>query len=107
MLAPLGLEPLALRAMGLGIELVLDIAHWVADLPGAVRPVRAAPDVVLGLVAFGGLWLALWRGWWRFGGIGAIAAGLVLWADAPPRPDVLIAPGVRLVGVLGRLTLLS
>lgn len=100
-LAPLGLDVFALRAMGLGIDVVLGIAHWVAGLPGAVRPVRAAPGIVLGLIALGGLWLALWRGPWRFGGVAAMAAGLVLWSAAPPRPDVLISPDVRLVGVLG------
>ena len=49
----------------------------------------------------GGLWLAIWRGPWRLGGVLGIAAGLALWATAPPRPDVLIAPEARLVGVLG------
>ena len=100
-LAPFGLADPALRAMGAGIEVVLMTAHWVASLPGAVQPVRAAPPIVLGLIAMGGLWLALWRGPWRFGGIVAIAMGLFVWSNAPPRPDVLIAPGGRLVGVLG------
>ena len=101
LLAPFGLEAPALRAMGLGIELVLGIAHWVAGFPAAVRPVPAAPQAVLALIALGGLWLALWRGPWRFTGVPALLAGLAIWADAPPRPDVLIAPGARLVGVLG------
>ena len=45
-LAPLGLETPALWLMGEGIEWVLDVAHWVAALPGAVRPVPAAPAAV-------------------------------------------------------------
>ena len=100
-LAPFGLADPALRAMGLGIEAVLTVAHWVADLPGAVQPARAAPEVVLALITLGGLWLALWRGPWRLGGIAGLAAGLIVWSTAPPRPDLLIAPDARLVGVLG------
>jgi competence protein ComEC len=100
-LAPLGLAEPALRAMGLGIELVMEIAYWVAALPGADRPVRAAPPVVLGLIAVGGLWLALWRGPWRLAGVAGILAGLAVWAEAPSRPDLLVAPGGRLIGMMG------
>ncbi len=100
-LAPFGLSGPALDAMGAGIELVLRIAHWVGGLPGAVQPVRAAPGIVLGLIAIGGLWLALWRGPWRFAGPVAVIAGLTIWINAPLRPDVLVAPGARLVGVMG------
>ena len=100
-LAPLGLETPALWLMGEGIEWVLDVAHGVAALPGAVRPVPAAPAAVLPLLTLGGLWLFLWRGPWRLAGLAGIAAALVLWAAPAPRPEVLIAPGGRLVGVLG------
>jgi competence protein ComEC len=56
---------------------------------------------VLPLITMGGLWLFLWRGRWRLAGLGGLAAALVLWGWAPDRPQVLIAPGGRLVGVLG------
>ena len=95
-LAPLGLADLPLQAMGLGIEQVLWTAHQIADLPGAVQPVRAAPVAVLGLIALGGLWLALVNGRWRLLGLAGLGAGLVLWSTAPPRPDVLVAPQVGL-----------
>ena len=84
-----------------GIEWVLDVAHGVAALPGAVRPVPAAPAAVLPLLTLGGLWLFLWRGPWRLAGLAGIAAALALWAIPAQRPEVLIAPGGRLVGVLG------
>ncbi|MCH8167653.1 MAG: ComEC/Rec2 family competence protein [Proteobacteria bacterium] len=100
-LAPLGLEAPALWLMGEGIDWVLDVAHWVAGLPGAARPVPVAPAAVLPLISLGGLWLFLWRGPWRLAGLAGIAAALVLWAAPAPRPEVLIAPGGRLVGVLG------
>ncbi len=100
-LAPLGLASPALWLMGEGIEWVLDVAHWVTGLPGAARPVPAAPAAVLPLISLGGLWLFLWRGRWRLAGLAGIAAALVLWVAPGPRPEVLIAPGGRLVGVLG------
>ncbi len=99
--APLGLAEPVLRAMGLGIEHILVVAHWVGGLPGAVQPVRAAGPAVLALIALGGLWLALWRGTWRLAGAAGIAAALVLWHFAPPRPALLVAPGGMLVGLMG------
>ena len=98
---PVGLEAPGLWLMGEGIDWVLDVAHWVAGLPGAARPVPVAPAAVLPLISLGGLWLFLWRGRWRLAGLVGIAAALVLWAAPAPRPEVLIAPGGRLVGVLG------
>jgi competence protein ComEC len=87
--------------MGGGIEWVLEVAHRVAALPGAVRPVPVAGGPVLPLITLGGLWLFLWRGPWRLAGLAGIAAALALWSGAPDRPEILIAPGGRLVGVLG------
>lgn len=101
LLSPVGLEMPALRLMGAGIEWVLDVAHAIAGLPGSSRWVPAAPPAVLALVTLGGLWLFLWRGPWRLLGVGGIAAALVIWTTPAPRPQVLIAPEGRLVGVLG------
>jgi len=100
LLAPFGLDGWALTQMGHGIGHVLSVAHWVAALPGAVQGVHAAPGIVLALIVLGGLWLAIWRGRWRLAGVAPVAAGLVLWVLAPARPDVLIAPEGRLIGVM-------
>jgi competence protein ComEC len=100
-LAPFGLEAPALAVMGAGIEWVLEVSHRVAALPGASRWVPAAPGAALGLITLGGLWLMLWRGPWRLAGLAGIAAALALWAAPAGRPEVLVAPGGRLVGVLG------
>jgi len=101
LMAPFGLGEIPLRAMGAGIELVMQVSDTVASVPGASRPVRDAPGAALGLVTLGGLWLVLWRGRGRLAGAAAVAAGLALWASGPPRPELLIAPGGRLVGVMG------
>jgi competence protein ComEC len=101
LLAPFGLAGPALEAMGLGIEQIMVISHWIAGLPGADRSVRAAPAAAIGLVAIGGLWMALWRARWRLVGLAGIAAGIALWAAAPPRPELLVAPEARLIGLMG------
>ena len=100
LLAPFGLAEPALRIMGLGIEQIMVVSHWVAALPGADQSVRAAPAAALGLVAIGGLWMALWRARWRLVGLAGIAAGLALWAAAPSRPELLVAPDGRLIGLM-------
>jgi competence protein ComEC len=100
-LAPVGLAGPPLWLMGEGIEWVLTAAHGIAAQPGAVRPVPVGPAPVLPLITLGGLWLFLWRGPWRLAGLAGIAAALLLWVAAPQRPEVLIAPGGRLVGVMG------
>jgi competence protein ComEC len=100
-LAPLGLHAVPLTAMGAGISAILAIAEWAAALPGAVRGVPAAPAGAMALIALGGLWLALWRTPQRLFGFAAMAAGLLLWAGAETRPEVLIAPRGALIGALG------
>lgn len=100
-LAPFNLEAPALSVMGAGIEWVLDVTHAVAARPGASHWVPTAPGIVLVLISLGGLWLALWRGTWRLAGVAVIVAGVVIWTQPAERPEVLIAPGGRLIGILG------
>ena len=60
LLMPFGLEGVALVPMGWGIDAVIAIATTVAGWPGSVRLVPAPPDMMVVLVAAGGLWLCLW-----------------------------------------------
>lgn len=98
-LAPLGLAPLGLVPMGWGAEVVLEIARRVAALGGAVRFVVQPPWVVLPLLVAGAIWLMLWRGRLRWGGVAAVAMALALWQQAG-RPEVLISGDGGLVGVM-------
>ncbi len=88
-LMPFGLDSLALIPMGWGIDLVLRVAATVAAWPGAVHLVPAFSGAALGLVAFGALWLALWRTRWRLAGFVPIIAAIVL-ALGQPAPDILV-----------------
>ncbi|MEC9347405.1 MAG: ComEC/Rec2 family competence protein [Pseudomonadota bacterium] len=95
-LVPLGLHDLPLWLMGQGIDLVLDVAHGVAGLPGAVRLVPAMP--VWGLLAttLGGLVLCLTQGRRSVAGLLVIAAGMA-------SPWLAERPVVRIDGEGGLL----
>lgn len=99
LLAPLGLDPLALEVMGWGLRWILAVAAWTADLPGAQRFVPGPQPFVLPLLAFGILFTLLWQGRLRFAGLGLAALSLGLWQMAE-RPVLLIADTGGLVGVL-------
>lgn len=99
-LMPFGLEQWALWPMGIGVQWVLEIAAWVAGLPGAVMAVAQAPDAALLLMIGGGLWLCLWEGGWRLAGWAPIVTGLCVWAlSAAFRPDILVEGQGRVIAV--------
>jgi competence protein ComEC len=100
LLMPFGLERLALWPMGWGVQWVIEIANWVAGLPGAVMAVGQAPDAILLLIVGGGLWLCLWDQKWRMAGFAPMALGLfVWWIGASYRPDILVEGQGRLIAV--------
>jgi competence protein ComEC len=98
-LAPLGLDHLALWIMGLGLRWILAVAAFVADIDGAQGHVKGPGVWVLPLLALGFLWLLLWQGRLRFVGIVGVVAGFALWYQAD-RPMVLVADTGNLVGIM-------
>ena len=98
-LAPLGLEAPALWLMQFGIETVLGIAHWVAEMEGATRGVKAGPWYVLPLLTLAGVWAILWRGPGRWLGVPVFGVAALFWA-LHPRPDLLISDSGRLLGAM-------
>lgn len=98
-LAPFGLEAIGLWGMSLGVNWILAVAHFVAELPQARTYVVGPSAAVLPLLALGFLTLLLWRGNLRWGGVIAMAVSLVLWSGTQ-RPDVLISDKGTLVGVM-------
>ncbi len=98
-LMPLGLEGWALWAMGLGLDWILGVAHWVSALDGARGVVVTPASAVLPLLALGALFLILWQGRLRLLGVGPSVVAMGLWAHSE-RPDVLISDTGGLVGVM-------
>ena len=86
-LLPFGLEGYARVPMTAGIEVIMNVAHSVASLAGAVGFVRTGPIAGISIVALAGLWLCLWRGRWRF--LGVICGALSV--SISTLPDVLIS----------------
>lgn len=100
LLTPIGAEYWPLQIMGAGVDAILGIAHWVADLPGAAIQVAAAPDWAAVLIALGGLWAAIWRGRWRYWGAVPAALGLTLPLLAA-QPQVVVSETGRLAAAAG------
>ncbi len=99
-LAPFGLEGVGLWVMDLGLAWILGVADFIAAQDNALRHVMT-PDVsVLILIAFGGLFVVLWRGHGRWAGLMPLALGFALWQVAD-RPALLVADSGSLIGVLG------
>lgn len=98
-LAPFGLDWIGLNIMGFGLNWILGVAHWVAGLQAATRPVVTPPSAVLPLIGLGFLLIILWQGRLRWGGIIPVILAIVLWSQAD-RPQVLIAESGGLVGVM-------
>nr|WP_090059105.1 ComEC/Rec2 family competence protein [Celeribacter neptunius] len=97
LLLPIGAEGVALWAMGQGIGWILGVAGTVSSWQGAVTHIASPPGASLPLIAFGGLFVILWRGRWQGIGIAPVALGFMLWAMAE-RPALLIADDGSLTG---------
>ena len=95
---PLGLEGPPLWLMGKGIELMIRISDWVADLPGAATIVPQQSPVSAMIMALGAAMLCLLRGHGRLAGPVVVAAGLLL--GGKPMPDILIDRTAATVAVL-------
>ncbi|QQQ19972.1 ComEC/Rec2 family competence protein [Brevundimonas vitis] len=90
-LEPLGLGGPFLWVAGIGVDLMLAVGSWTANLPGAVRTVASAPSIALPIAFLGVLFIALWRGPLRWVGL-PFALAVVLW-PRPPAPDLWIGDG--------------
>jgi competence protein ComEC len=100
---PFGLEHWPLVAMGWGCDLIIVIAHWVADWPGAVFLIPAMPMAGLLIASLGLVWLCLVIGRWKWLGLALLLIGCLSPVTQRP-PEILAFAGgqsSRLVAILG------
>ena len=86
-------------ATGWAIEGLLDIAHWVAGMKGAVAALPSMPLAAFVAMACGGLWLCLWTTRVRLLGLVPLALGGTV-ALAAPAPDLLVTGDGRHLALL-------
>lgn len=103
LLAPFGLEGIALWIMGLGTRWMLWVADWIASLGGADLLVPLPHPMVIPLLGVGLMLVAFARrGTARLlapVGLCLLAAALMIWAS-DDRPTVLISPEGDAVGIM-------
>ncbi len=97
LLLPFGLSWVAFAIMEQGLIWILAVAHWIADLPGAVDWVASPPGAILAMIALGAIGLCLWEGRGRWLAALPVVAGLLLW-QVSERPSLLVAESGGLVG---------
>lgn len=83
---------------GQSLDLLLEIAHAVANQPGSVDLAPRIPTGALILYVAGALWLALWQGRARLWGMVAIAWATLTMISAPI-PDILVTRDGRDIGI--------
>lgn len=100
LLAPLGLAWMPLWFMEQGARWILFVAHWVADLDGAVTGIPAPGAMVLPMLTLGMIWVILWQGKIRWLGLAPVILAFGLWGIAE-RPLLLVSEDGKLVGLAG------
>ena len=98
LLMPFGLEWVALKPMGWGIEVTMKIAEVVGSWPGATTPVPNIPISALLVFTVGFLWLILWEQKWRLWGLLPIAISLVI-PFLQPQPDLFTSPNGKVYAI--------
>ena len=82
----------------LALQILLGLAHLVANAPGASVALPSMPVAAFGTMVAGGLWLALWRTRVRWFGWLPLAVG-ASWAVLTPAPDLLVTGDGRHLAV--------
>lgn len=99
--APFGLDGPFWSLMGWGIDWMIAVTRWVANLPGAVGRIHAFGIGPVLAASLGLIVLGLLRTPLRWSGAVVLAASIV-WAVMTPQPDILISADARNVAVRGR-----
>src|SRR5947208_6123971 len=97
---PFGFDGFFWWLMGIGVDWMITVSQWVANLPGAVGGMAAFSIAPLILASVGIIVVGLLRTPVRWSGAAALALAVV-WAVGAPRPDILISGDGRNVAVRG------
>ncbi len=103
---PFGFDGALWRLMGDGIDWMIAVALWVANLPGAVGRIAAFDTGPLLLGTAGLVVLCLLKTPLRWCGAALVVMGC-LWAARAPLPDVLVAADGQSIAVRGGNGLLA
>jgi competence protein ComEC len=98
---PFGFDALFWKLMGAGIDWMIAVVLWVANLPGAAGRIHAFGTGPLLVATAGLLLMCLLRTPLRWSGA-VLAAIACLWAVMTPRPDILVAADGQAAAVRGR-----
>jgi competence protein ComEC len=107
---PVEMLALLFDTMGLGepfwfvtrivINILINIARFVSEQPGATTALPAMPSGAFALMLVAGLWLCLWRTSARWFAFVPFLIG-ALWAALTPSPDLLVTGDGRHVALRG------
>ena len=88
-LMPYQLEALALIPMEYCLKILIQLAQYIANIPGSHDYMVSFSALQLSLLIFGGLWLCLWQSAWRR--LGIIFIALAIWLySIMPLPDIIL-----------------
>jgi competence protein ComEC len=99
--APFGFDGFFWSLMGVGIDWMIAVTQWVANLPGAVGRIGAFGTGPLIAASIGIILMGLLRTPLRWSGA-LVLAGSIVWALVVPQPDILISSDGHNVAVRGR-----
>ncbi len=97
---PFGFDAPFWRLMGHGIDWMIAVAQWVAQLPGAVGHIHGFGTGPLLLASAGLLLVCLLRTPLRWSGA-VLGVAAALWAVTTPRPDILVSADGQSAAVRG------
>jgi competence protein ComEC len=98
---PFGFDGVFWHLMGAGIDWMIVVTQWVANLPGAIGRMAAFGIGPLIAASIGIILLGLLRTPLRWCGAAVLAVSVV-WALLVPQPDILISGDGHNVGVRGQ-----
>ncbi len=98
---PFGFDGFFWWLMGIGIDWMIVVAQWVANLPGAIGRVSAFGIGPLIAASAGLILMGLLRTPLRWSGA-LLLAGSILWAVMVKQPDILVASDGHAIAVRGK-----